>query len=77
MLSRLKHAFFIRMARRKFAPNIEAQPISGLVRFGSAYGGWVFDPSNDLHDSTVVSCGLRSAKMQVLTWKWRRGSKQG
>ena len=58
MLSRLKHAFFIRVARRKFAPNIEVQPISGLVRFGSAYGGWVFDPSNDLHDSTVVSCGL-------------------
>lgn len=58
MLSRIKSAITIRMERRKFAPDIEVHPTPGLVRLGSDYGGWVFEPSKDLHSSTIVSCGL-------------------
>jgi len=58
MLTRIKSAISIRVARRKFAPHIEVQSTAPQLRLGSDYGGWVFEPSSDLQNSTIISCGL-------------------
>ncbi len=58
MLSRVVNGVSHRLARRRFAPQISVNPMSGLVRLGSDYGGWTFLPSDDLAGSTIVSCGL-------------------
>lgn len=58
MLSRFWNAVSTRLARRKYAPDIEVDAHSGLRRLGSDYGGWTFEPSTDLEGATVVSCGL-------------------
>jgi FkbM family methyltransferase len=46
------------LTRRRYAPSIEVQRSPNLIRLGSDYGGWTFEPSLDLQDSVVVSCGL-------------------
>src|SRR5882672_10804467 len=58
MLSRIKNRVLSRLARRKYAPDIAIDRAPGLVRLGSSYGGWTFEPSSDLQRSTIVSCGL-------------------
>jgi FkbM family methyltransferase len=37
---------------------IEVQSSTKLLRLGTDYGGWTFEPSADLQDSVIVSCGL-------------------
>lgn len=37
---------------------IEIQHSAELLRLGTSYGGWVFEPSADLQGSVIVSCGL-------------------
>jgi hypothetical protein len=34
------------------------QRSTNLLRLGSDYGGWTFEPSTDLQNSAIVSCGL-------------------
>jgi FkbM family methyltransferase len=58
MLSRIKNRVLSRLARLKYAPDIAIDRAPGLVRLGSSYGGWTFEPSSDLQRSTIVSCGL-------------------
>src|ERR1700732_601578 len=58
MLSRIKNRVLSRLARRKYAPDIAIDRAPGLVRLGSSYGGWTFEPSSDLQGSTILSCGL-------------------
>ncbi len=47
-----------RLRRRRYAPAINVQRAAGLLKLGSAYGGWTFEPSPDLKDSVIISCGL-------------------
>ena len=54
----IKRRILHRLARRKYFPNIEVSYAKNLVRLGSKYGGWTFQPSSDLERSTIVSCGL-------------------
>jgi FkbM family methyltransferase len=42
----------------RYAPKIQVEPDSHLLRLGSKYGGWTFEPSADLEGATIVSCGL-------------------
>jgi FkbM family methyltransferase len=58
MFNNLRHRVSHRLARRKYAPVIETQNSTELLRLGSDFGGWVFEPSPDLQDSVIVSCGL-------------------
>jgi FkbM family methyltransferase len=58
VLTQLKNRVLHRLARRKYAPVIKVQPSAKLLRLGSEYGGWTFEPSTDLQNSVVVSCGL-------------------
>jgi FkbM family methyltransferase len=58
MLSGIKSRVLNRLARRKYAPDIEVHRTTDLLRLGSSYGGWTFEPSSDLQHSTVLSCGL-------------------
>jgi FkbM family methyltransferase len=58
MLANLSKRVLHRFARRKYAPTIEVHRSSGLLKLGSDYGGWTFEPSSDLHGSVIVSCGL-------------------
>ncbi len=58
MLAGLRNLILHRLARRKYAPAIKLQPSTDLLRLGSDYGGWTFEPSADLQDSVIVSCGL-------------------
>lgn len=58
MFDRLRSRVSHRLARRKYAPAIEIQNSTELLRLGTDYGGWVFEPSPDLQDSVIVSCGL-------------------
>ena len=58
ILSRVVNGVSHRLARHRFAPQIEVKPMAGLLRLGSGYGGWTFLPSSDLAGSTIVSCGL-------------------
>jgi FkbM family methyltransferase len=58
MFDNLRYRVSHRLARRKYAPVIEIQNSTGLLRLGTDYGGWVFEPSPDLQDSVIVSCGL-------------------
>jgi FkbM family methyltransferase len=37
---------------------IDVQRSTELLRLGSTFGGWVFEPSADLQHSVIVSCGL-------------------
>jgi len=54
LANRIRH----RLARRKYAPAVNLQRSANLLRLGSDYGGWTFEPSADLQDSVIVSCGL-------------------
>ena len=58
MLTRVRNHVLDRMARRKYAPDIEVDAAPNLQRLGSHYGGWTFEPSGDLEHATIVSCGL-------------------
>jgi FkbM family methyltransferase len=58
MLTNLMNRVSHRMARRKYAPMIKVQHSTELLRLGTIYGGWTFEPSSDLQDSLIVSCGL-------------------
>ena len=58
MLERFKNRILDRVARRKYAPQIEVDQRPSLRRLGSHYGGWTFEPSSDLKGATIVSCGL-------------------
>jgi FkbM family methyltransferase len=58
MFDNLRNRVSHRLARRKFAPVIEIQHSAELLRLGTDYGGWVFEPSADLQGSVIVSCGL-------------------
>jgi FkbM family methyltransferase len=58
MLARSKRWVLDRMARRKYAPDIQVSPPIRLLRLGSRYGGWTMESSPDLHRSTILSCGL-------------------
>jgi FkbM family methyltransferase len=58
MLGQLRNKVSHRLARWKYAPAIETEQSSALLRLGSEYGGWEFEQSSDLHNSTIVSCGL-------------------
>ena len=58
MLARIKNRILDRMARRKYAPQIEVENPPSLRRLGSRYGGWTFEPSSDLKGATILSCGL-------------------
>jgi FkbM family methyltransferase len=58
MLFDLKRQVLHRLDRRRYAPTIEVRPSTDLIRLGSVYGGWTFEPSSDLKDSVVISCGL-------------------
>jgi FkbM family methyltransferase len=58
MLSRIRSGLAKRIARRRYAPDIEVVRTPGLLRLGSSYGGWMFEPSGDLQHSTILSCGL-------------------
>jgi FkbM family methyltransferase len=58
MLKQLKHRVSTHIARRKYAPDIKVEPSSGLLRLGSEYGGWTFEPSADLHHAVILSCGF-------------------
>src|ERR1700722_11426338 len=58
MLSRIRNGVINRLARRKYSPNISIDQAPALRRLGSKYGGWTFEPSSDLQQSTIVSCGL-------------------
>jgi FkbM family methyltransferase len=58
MLSDIRSRVLNRLARHRYAPDIEVQPTTDLLRLGSAYGGWTFEPSSDLQHSTILSCGL-------------------
>jgi len=42
----------------RYRPGFEVKRSSDLVRVGSEYGGWTFEHSEDLLNSTVISCGL-------------------
>jgi FkbM family methyltransferase len=58
MLSRTKNRVLNRLARRRYSPDIEVDSPPDLLRLGSSYGGWTFEPSSDLQRSKVLSCGL-------------------
>jgi FkbM family methyltransferase len=58
VLDNLKSRVSHRLARRKYAPAIEIENSTELLRLGTDYGGWTFEPSADLQDSVIVSCGL-------------------
>jgi len=58
MLANLRKSLLHHLARRKYAPKIKVQRSNGLLRLGSDYGGWTFEPSADLQDSVIVSGGL-------------------
>jgi len=47
-----------RLTRRRYAPSIVVNGYKNLIRLGTVYGGWTFENSPDLKNSTVVSCGL-------------------
>lgn len=47
-----------RVKRIQYAPGFEVHRSANLVRIGSDYGGWTFEPSDDLLNSTIISCGL-------------------
>jgi FkbM family methyltransferase len=46
------------LTRHKYSPDIAVDRLPDLVRLGSRYGGWTFEPSSDLQCSTILSCGL-------------------
>src|SRR5258707_9441446 len=58
MLSRIRNRVLNRLARWKYSPEIAVDRQPDLVRLGSSYGGWTFEPSSDLQRSTILSCGL-------------------
>lgn len=58
MLAKMKTRVLHRLARRKYAPALDVQRVTELIKLGSDYGGWTFQPSADLQDSVIVSCGL-------------------
>jgi FkbM family methyltransferase len=58
VLDKFRNRVSHRLARRKYAPMIEIQRSTELLRLGSSFGGWVFEPSADLQCSVIVSCGL-------------------
>jgi len=58
MFDNLRNRVSYQLARRKYAPVIEIQDSTELVRLGTDCGGWVFEPTPDLQDSVIVSCGL-------------------
>jgi FkbM family methyltransferase len=58
MLSSLVSRAKRRLAKSLYAPAIEVQHANNLLRLGSTYGGWTFEPSADLQGCTVISCGL-------------------
>lgn len=58
MLTDLWNRVSRRIARLRYAPAIVVKPSSNLIRIGSAYGGWTFERSADLEESTILSCGL-------------------
>ncbi len=58
MLARIKNHVLDRLARRRYAPQIEVESRPSLRRLGSHYGGWTFEPSSDLKGATILSCGL-------------------
>lgn len=47
-----------RVARLRYPPRIHVDRSRILVHLGTEYGGWIFEPSDDLQNSTIVSCGL-------------------
>lgn len=46
------------LARKQYAPKIEVTHSLKPLRLGSDYGGWTFEPSDDLQNSVIVSAGL-------------------
>jgi hypothetical protein len=57
MLARIKNRVLDRMARRKYAPQIEVENRPEL-RSSADYRGLTFEPSSDLKGATILSCGL-------------------
>src|ERR1700728_3375985 len=47
-----------RMRFRRYRPVVRVTPSTNLIKLGSNYGGWAFEPSDDLEGSTAISCGL-------------------
>jgi FkbM family methyltransferase len=47
-----------RLKKAWFAPKIAVTSGTNVVRLGSVYGGWSFEPSSDLHGSTIISAGF-------------------
>lgn len=58
MLAYLRNRFLHSWLMRKYAPAIEVQRFTDLIRLGSDYGGWTFRGSAELQNSTIASCGL-------------------
>ena len=58
MLSGIFARIHHRLLRLLHAPRIQVQPVPGLMRLGSDYGGWTFQPSADLRGATIISAGL-------------------
>jgi len=58
MLQDLKTRVARHISRWKYAPDIKVERSSDLLRLGSEYGGWTFEPSADLHGAVIVSCGF-------------------
>src|SRR5271170_2515948 len=58
MLANLGNRVLHRVARWKYAPAIVVERSTELLRLGSDYGGWTFEPSPDLQECVIVSCGL-------------------
>jgi len=46
------------LRRKYYGPHIKLTNKSKLMFLGSTYGGWVFEPNESLHESTILSCGL-------------------
>ncbi len=75
VLAHLKNQVSRFVARRRYAPRIKAQRPSDLIRLGSDYGGWTFEPSPDLQDSVIVSCGLGEDASSDVEFASRFGAK--
>jgi FkbM family methyltransferase len=47
-----------KMLQRLYAPSIGVETSGELLQLGTKYGGWSFQPSTDLREATIISCGL-------------------
>lgn len=57
-MSRITTKLSNQVVRWKFSPGIRVDRSPNLLRLGSVYGGRTFEPSPDLENSVIISCGL-------------------